>query len=104
MQTRGSENVRNTPTRTFFSMPLTRSFRKIYPLKPRTCKEFLALSKSYTKASLMLDTSGQTDMTSESEKHKERLPNVTIVYPEQESDLTKSMRELIQETCEKKEE
>ena len=76
-------------------------FRKIYPLKPRTCEEFLTLAKSYTEASLMSDTRGWKDTTSESQKHQEQLPNVAVVYPEQQADFMKSMRELIQETCEK---
>ncbi|KZR95477.1 Uncharacterized protein APZ42_010788, partial [Daphnia magna] len=76
-------------------------FRKIFPLKPKTCEEFLALAKSYTEASLMSDTRGWKDTTAEPQKPQEQLPNLSVVYPDQQADLMKTMREFIQETCEK---
>ncbi|KZS05277.1 TE: Gypsy retrotransposon integrase 1-like protein [Daphnia magna] len=60
-------------------------FRKIYPLKPKTCEEFLALAKFYTEASLMSDTRGWKDTTAESQKPHEQLPNFFVVYIDQSS-------------------
>ncbi|KAK4028004.1 hypothetical protein OUZ56_017167 [Daphnia magna] len=76
-------------------------FRKSYPLKPKTCEEFLALVKSYTEASLMSDTRGWKDTTTEPQKPHEQLPNLSVVSPDQQADFMKTMRELIQDTCEK---
>ncbi|KZS02356.1 Uncharacterized protein APZ42_000633, partial [Daphnia magna] len=60
-------------------------FRKIYPLKPKTCEEFLALAKPYTEASLMSDTRGWKDTTAEQQKPHEQLPNLALVYPDQQA-------------------
>ncbi|KZR96327.1 Uncharacterized protein APZ42_009397, partial [Daphnia magna] len=42
--------------------------RKIYPMKPKTCEEFLTLAKSYTEASLMSEARGWRDAAMESQR------------------------------------
>ncbi|KAK4013924.1 hypothetical protein OUZ56_026476 [Daphnia magna] len=53
------------------------------------------------EASLMSDTRGWKDTTAKPQKPYEQLPNLSVVYSDQQADFIKTMRELIQDTCEK---
>ncbi|KZS05507.1 Uncharacterized protein APZ42_031279 [Daphnia magna] len=75
--------------------------RKIYTLKPKTCEEFLTLAKAYTEASLMSEARGWKDVAMGPQKPHEQTPNLSVVYPDQQAEFMKSMREFIQVTCEK---
>ncbi|KZS02316.1 Uncharacterized protein APZ42_000692, partial [Daphnia magna] len=72
--------------------------RKISPLKPKTCEEFLTLAKAYTEASLMSEARGWKDAAVEPQKPLEQAPNLSVVYPDQQPEFMKSMREFIQDT------
>ncbi|KZS02273.1 Uncharacterized protein APZ42_000748, partial [Daphnia magna] len=65
--------------------------RKIYPLKPKTCEEFLTLAKAYTEAWLMSEARGWKDAAMEPQKPLEQAPNLSVVYPDQQAEFMKSM-------------
>ncbi|KZS06701.1 Uncharacterized protein APZ42_029752 [Daphnia magna] len=73
--------------------------RKLYPLKPKTCEEFLTLAKAYTEASIISEARGWKDAAMEPQKPLEQAPNLSVVYPDQQTEFMKSMREFIQDTA-----
>ncbi|KAK4028255.1 hypothetical protein OUZ56_017535 [Daphnia magna] len=53
------------------------------------------------QASLTSDTREWKDTTVELQKPHEQLPNLSLVYPDHKADFMKTMRELIEDICEK---